>query len=221
MMELKVIAHIQTDFPDKFGIPRQSGTQGVQGKVVFLPPYGNPDAVRGLADYSHLWLLWGFSANRPAEAFAPTVRPPRLGGNKRMGVWATRSPNRPNPIGLSVVRLVQIDKQNGSVELLVEGVDMADGTPIYDIKPYLPYADCIADAKGGFGGEHSDESLQVVFACDVPADCAALAGVLSQDPRPHYQQDGRLYGMRYRDYEVKFAVQNDTLTVLSVQRREQ
>lgn len=216
-----IVAHVYTDFPDKFGVPRQSGTAGVLGRLVFEPPYGNIDSVRGLDEYTHLWLLWGFSANPPQEKFAPTVRPPRLGGNARMGVWATRSPNRPNPIGLSLVRLVAIERTPRGVELVLDGVDMVDGTPVYDIKPYLPYADVASDAKGGFGEAHKEERLRVVFGCEIQEDLRpTLSAILAQDPRPHYQEDGRIYGMRYRDYEVKFAVEGECLTVLSVQRRE-
>lgn len=221
-MSFVVIARIHTDFAHKFGVPRQSGTPHLVGRIVFEPPYNNPDALRGIEGYSHLWLLWGFSQGPKAEAFAPTVRPPRLGGNVRMGVFATRSPNRPNPIGLSVVRLVEVQSNPAGPVLVVEGVDMVDGTPIYDIKPYLPYVDCIADATGGWGAEHCDEGLQVVFDPAVPIDlCEPLQAVLGQDPRPHYHEDGRVYGMTYAGYEVKFVVNNGVLTVLSATKEEE
>ena len=221
-MNLVVIGHIYTDFAQKFGVPRQSGTPHLMGRIVLDAPYNNPDALRGIEGYSHLWLLWGFSHTPVDTAFSPTVRPPRLGGNVRMGVFATRSPNRPNPIGLSVVRLVEVrDGQQGK-ELTVEGVDMVDGTPLYDIKPYLPYADCIVDAAGGWSAEHSDNPLSVCFSPDVPVHLRApLQAVLQQDPRPHYHEDGRVYGMNYAGYEIKFVVENGVLQVLCAHKEEE
>lgn len=215
---MKIIAHVRTDFPDKFGLPRQSGLVPLMGRIEFEPPYGNPDAFRGLEGYSHVWVLWrfdGFDGD-----FTPTVRPPRLGGNRRMGVFATRSPHRPNPIGLSVLRLVEVQSAPTGTVLLVSGVDMVDGTAVYDVKPYLPYVDSIPDATGGFGANHADDRLEVTFADGVepPADVAAvLVDLLSADPRPHYHADGRIYGMRYRDLEVKFRVDASTVTVLSIE----
>ena len=217
---LVVIARIHTDFPDKFGVPRQSGTPLVMGRIVMEPPYRQADAFRGIEEYSHLWLLWAFSLERH-DGFAPMVRPPRLGGNRRMGVFATRSPNRPNPIGLSVVRLVRLSHEAEGPVLYVEGVDMVDGTPIYDIKPYLPYVDCVADALGGFGERHLGDDVAVAFACEVDEELQqTLTQILRQDPRPHYHEDGRVYGMRYRDLEVKFCVEGGTLTVLKVEKRD-
>ena len=194
-MEMKMIGRIHTDFVTKFGVPRQSGlVPELMGKIVLEPEYRNPDAFRGLEEFSHLWLVWEFSeAVRPE--WSPTVRPPRLGGNRRVGVFATRSPFRPNPIGLSCVKLEQIDLQDSRKPVIwVSGVDMMDGTPIYDIKPYLPYADSHPGAK-------------------------ALRGVLEQDPRPRYQKDPeRIYGMSFGEYEVKFTVQENVLRVVELVR---
>lgn len=224
-LQLRAIAHIRSDFATKFGIPRQSGlVQELCSTVVFEPDYRNPDALRGLEGYSHLWLIWEFSqARRPAGRWAATVRPPRLGGNTRMGVFATRSPYRPNPLGLSCVKLKAIrqDPQLGCV-LEVLGADLMDGTPIYDIKPYLPYADSHPEATGGFAGPHRDDALEVVFPAQwlalVPREKqAALHGVLAGDPRPSYQQDpNRVYGFVFAGLEVRFVVENTVLTVCSV-----
>ena len=215
---MKVIAHVRTDFPDKFGLPRQSGLVPLAGRIVFDPPYDTPDAFRGLEGYSHIWVLWRFDGF-DSETFAPTVRPPRLGGNRRMGVFATRAPNRPNPIGLSLLRLDEVRVEGGHASLLVRGVDMVDGTAVYDVKPYLPQVDSIPDATGGFSVEHLSDPLTVRFAegLAVPADMRAdLIALLSADPRPRYQADGRVYGMRYRGYEVKFTVDGSLATVLSI-----
>lgn len=221
--ELHVIAHIRSDFQEKFGIPRQSGlVEDLRAAVVFEPPYRNPDALRGLEDFSHIWLIWQFS-RAVREGFSPTVRPPRLGGNRRLGVFATRSPFRPNPIGLSLVRLVKIgqEKDAGPV-LYVAGADLLDGTPIYDIKPYLPYADCRPEATGGFTDQTPRPVLEVecppVLLEKVPAEKrAALLGVLGQDPRPSYQEDAdRVYGMAFAGAEIKFTVAGGKLTVISI-----
>jgi tRNA-Thr(GGU) m(6)t(6)A37 methyltransferase TsaA len=185
-MTLKVIAHIHTAFPTKFGIPRQSGlVEELRGEIVFTPEYRNPDALRGLEDFSHIWLVWQFSG-AVRESWSPTVRPPRLGGNERRGVFATRSPYRPNALGLSCVELAGVE--NG--ELIVRGADLLDGTPIFDIKPYLPYVDAYPDARGGFTDTTKEYALQVVcpnaLLCKVPENKrAALSGVLKNDPRPH------------------------------------
>jgi len=224
---MKPIAHIYNDFPEKFGIPRQPGlVEGLTGRIVFEKEYRVPDAFRGLDEYSHIWLLWDFSEFH-SEGWSPTVRPPHLGGNKRMGVFATRSPNRPNSIGLSVVRLkkVDLDPADGPV-LLVEGADLMNGTPIFDIKPYLPYVESIPQARGGFTDRDEKKLLQVEFACEHPAVSAekiqALTGVLAQDPRPHYQDDPqRIYGMSFAGYTVKFKVNGDVLTVVSVSAAEE
>ena len=222
-MEICPIAHIRSDFSEKFGIPRQSGlVEELTAAVVFEPPYRVPDALRGVEGFSHLWLIWEFSQAR-REGWSPTVRPPRLGGNKRLGVFATRSPFRPNPIGLSCVRLLELrqDREQGPV-LTVAGADLLDGTPIYDIKPYLPYADCKPEAVGGFASQPKGTDLEV----DCPdrlldrvpeGKRAALLAVLAQDPRPQYQDDPeRVYGMAFAGLEVKFQVAGDRLAVTEI-----
>lgn len=225
MIPMEIIATIRSDFPTKFGIPRQSGlVEELRATVVFEPEYRNPDALRGLEDFSHLWLIWQFS-EAVRDKWSPTVRPPRLGGNQRLGVFATRSPFRPNPIGLSCVRLVSIDLHTPEGPVItVAGADLMDGTPIYDIKPYLPYADCRPEALGGFAPAPAGARLAVDIPPEllerVPEDKrAALAGVLSQDPRPSYQHDPeRVYGMAFAGLEVRFQVQGDRLRVVSVER---
>ena len=220
LSQLKIIAHIRSDFSEKFGIPRQSGlVEELKATVVLEPEFRNPDALRGLEGFSHLWLIWQFS-KAVRQEWSPTVRPPRLGGNERMGVFATRSPFRPNPIGLSCVKLdrVELHPELGPV-IHVAGADLLDGTPIYDIKPYLPYADCKSDAVGGFAAAPKEATLQVMcpdeLLARVPADRrAALLGVLAQDPRPSYQNDPeREYGMGFAGYNVRFTVEQETLTV--------
>ena len=224
-MEIKQIAVIHTGFPEKFGIPRQSGlVREAQGLIEFLPEYRSKEALRGLEGYSHIWVLWEFSRAQK-EHWAATVTPPRLGGKKRMGVFATRSPFRPNPIGLSSVRLEGMDlhTEEGPV-LYVSGADLMDGTPIYDIKPFIPYADNHPDALGGFTQNTSGHTLQVAFPAQwleqVPEDRReALTGVLAHDPRPSYQDDPeRIYGMAFAGLEVKFRVKDNVLTVCSVSR---
>jgi len=220
---MKIIAHIATDFPDKFGIPRQSGLVAeLEGKIIFEPEFRSPEAVRGLDAFSHIWLLWQFSAAHKAQ-WSPTVKPPRLGGNKRVGVFATRSPYRPNDIGLSVVRLTRIvqDRHYGPV-LYVAGADLMNGTPIYDIKPYLPYVDCHPEATEGFTQETKQHRLQVHFPSELlacyPLDKqAAICKVLAQDPRPAYIQDAeRIYGLSFAGFDVRFQVDGDQLTVCEV-----
>ncbi len=217
------IARIHTDFGSKFGVPRQSGVvPQLQARIVFEPAYRNPDALRGLEDFSHIWLLWHFS-QVSQEGWSPTVRPPRLGGNTRMGVFATRSPYRPNPIGLSSVRLERVDLHtpDGPV-LYVSGADLMDGTPILDIKPYLAYTDSHPDATGGFVAGLSDRSLTV--ACEeallqpLPEETRrSLLAVLAHDPRPTYQQDSdRVYGMDFAEWQVRFTVAEGCLTVVSI-----
>ncbi|MBM6926171.1 tRNA (N6-threonylcarbamoyladenosine(37)-N6)-methyltransferase TrmO [Pseudoflavonifractor phocaeensis] len=227
MIPMQIIAHIRSDFPTKFGIPRQSGlVEELKATVVFEPEYRNPDALRGLEEFSHIWLIWQFS-QAVRETWSPTVRPPRLGGNARMGVFATRSPFRPNPIGLSCVKLEGIEKDPrlGHV-LVVSGADLMDGTPILDIKPYLPYADAHPEASGGFTGNVGGKVLEVDFPQNlldkVPEDKReALLGVLSRDPRPSYQHDpNRVYGMAFAGLEVGFSVDGDRLTVRTVERKE-
>ncbi len=215
---MKIIAHIYTDFPEKFGIPRQSGiVEESEAKIVFEPEYRNPDAIRGLNEFSHIWLLWGFSLNEQSDGWSPTVRPPRLGGNKRVGVFATRSPFRPNPIGLSSVRLKKTEFTKEGPVLYVTGADLADKTPIYDIKPYLSYTDSHPDAKDGFAGKYIDYKLNVVIpeSINIPKEhLDAIVKVLQNDPRPSYQDDpDRVYGMKYKDFEIKFRVEGQNLTL--------
>ena len=223
-MTVDVIAHIRTDLPDKFGVPRQSGlVPELGGTIVLEPPYRNPDALRGLEGFSHLWLLFQFHRAARAE-WSPPVRPPRLGGNRRMGVFATRSPFRPNAIGLSCVKLeeVRLDEKLGPV-LYVSGADLVDGTPILDIKPYLPYADCHPEATGGFTDPLSAQKMEV--SCDpalltglAPRQREALLGVLACDPRPRYQDDPeRVYGLSFAGKNVRFTVEKGVLTVLAVE----
>jgi len=220
---MEAVAHIHTDFPEKFGIPRQSGlVDSLRGEIVFTPKYRNADALRGIEGFSHLWLVWVFSQSTGRD-WSPTVRPPRLGGNARMGVFATRSPFRPNPIGLSCVRLEAVEQtaDRGTV-LRVAGADLLDGTPILDIKPYLPYADCHPDALGGWTGGERDGLLEVrcpeELLSILPADRReALAGVLANDPRPRYQTDpGRIYGLRFAGCNVRFTVEGGVLTVAEI-----
>lgn len=223
MAELKVIARIYTDFPEKFGLPRQSGViSELGGKIVFEPPYRDFSAVKELCEFSHIWLIWGFSMSSKAE-WSPTVRPPRLGGNERVGVFATRSPYRPNPLALSAVKLEKVtnDENSGPV-LYVSGIDMANGTPIYDIKPYIAYADSVPDAVCGFADKAYNKSLKVVLPelPDCPLKKEKLAGLcktLELDPRPRYHNDPmRVYGLAFSGCEVKFKVENGVLTVISI-----
>ena len=224
---MKTIAVIHSDFREKFGIPRQSGlVPGTRAWIVFEPEYRNPDALRGIEGFSHLWLIWSFSkAERPG--WSPTVRPPRLGGNTRMGVFATRSPFRPNPIGLSCVTLegVEAHGQHG-VSLLVGGADLMDGTPILDIKPYHPLSDCHPDARGGFASARADYAVAVEFPPELEAlvpqeKREALRGVLALDPRPAYQDDPQsLYGVAFAGKNVRFTVKDGTLTVRVVEDLE-
>lgn len=224
-LELKIIARIRTDFPTKFGIPRQSGlVDALKAVIVFEPEYRNPAALRGLEGFSHIWLIWQFSA-AVREAWCATVRPPRLGGNQRMGVFATRSPFRPNALGLSSVKLDGIELHPDFGPLLhVSGADLMDRTPIFDIKPYLPYTDSHVDAVGGFADLGSDCALAVEFPeawmALIPEERrAALLGVLAQDPRPAYQNDPeRVYGFEYAGFDVRFMVWGSKLTVCEVVR---
>lgn len=216
-MEIKPIAYIHTDFKEKFGIPRQGGrVEALLGKIVFENEFKAPEAIRGIEDFSHLWLIFGFSkAKRKSESL--TVRPPRLGGNKRVGVFASRSPFRPNSLGLSVVKLVEV-REDG---LIVAGVDMLDNTPVYDIKPYLPYADSKPDALGGFGEAFSDYALKVDFPKElldkIPKEKQeAVLLCLGEDPRPSYHEDLRTYSMKFSDFDIHFKVWNNTLKVIAV-----
>ena len=223
-MEIRQIGHMVSDFSEKFGIPRQSGlVEELESLVVFEPEWRDENALRGIAGFSHVWLIWEFSQARRA-GWSPTVRPPRLGGNQRMGVFATRSPFRPNPLGLSCVRLLGVEKHPGyGTVLRVGGADLLDGTPIYDVKPYLPQADCHPEALGGFAESTPWHGLEVeippALLAKVPDDKRrALLAVLAQDPRPSYQADPtRVYGMSFASLQIKFQVQDGILKVVDVE----
>ena len=229
---LAQIAHIETDFSEKFGIPRQSGlVEELRARIVFEPEFRSPDAVRGLDGYDYIWLVWQFStvvqAGQDGTNWRPTVRPPRLGGNERVGVFATRSPFRPNAIGLSCVKLESVQHEDGFGDvLIVSGADLMDGTPIYDIKPYIPYADCHPEATEGFTGQIEMHALTVSIPPELlsrfPAEKRdALIGVLTQDPRPRYQADAsRVYGLEFGGYEIKFRVDSQTLTVTDIIKKD-
>ena len=242
-LPLRPIAHVRTPFPEKFGIPRQSGLiPGLRGTVVFEPPYRAAEALRGLEAFSHVWLIWGFSQHCEA-GWHPTVRPPRLGGNRRLGVFATRSPFRPNPLGLSCVRLLAVQPEGPEgPTLLVGGADLADGTPIYDIKPYVPYADCVPEATGGFAPEAPAATLAVTFPPELlmrlaPEEREPLLAVLAHDPRPAYRHTApeeaapadaaetapvappREYGLAWGAWNVRFTVEGTELHVRSLERR--
>ncbi len=234
-MNIKPIAYFRSPLTSKFGIPRQSGVvEDLIGEIVFEPEYSSPDAIRGLEGFDYIWLIWGFSANKH-EQRGLTVRPPRLGGNERLGVFATRSPFRPNPIGLSCVKLVSQNdsainesapslrgRAGGEARLFVLGADLMDGTPIYDIKPYIPYADSHPDARGGFTDNNDWQPLEVIIPEEIantfsPTELSSLRGVLSQDPRPQYHNDpNRIYGMPFAGRDVKFKVNGNILTVHSL-----
>ena len=223
-MEIRQIGHMVSDFSEKFGIPRQSGlVEELESLVVFEPEWRDENALRGIEGFSHVWLIWEFSQAR-REGWSPTVRPPRLGGNQRMGVFATRSPFRPNPLGLSCVRLLGVEKHPGyGTVLRVGGADLLDGTPIYDVKPYLPQADCYPEALGGFAESTPWHGLEVeippALLAKVPTDKRrALLAVLAQDPRPSYQADPtRVYGMSFASLQIKFQVQDGMLKVVDVE----
>ena len=221
---MRIIARVRTDFPTKFGIPRQSGlVRALRGTVVFEPEFRSADALRGLDGFSHIWLIWEFSLAL-RENWSPTVRPPRLGGNTRVGVFASRSPFRPNPIGLSLVRLESVETTADGPVLHVLGADLADGTPVYDIKPYLPYAEAIPNARGGFAQAHRDDHLNVSFPetlrAMIPQEKRdALFEALALDPRPAYQEDeNRVYGFNFAGFDVRFTVADGTLTVCEIVR---
>lgn len=223
MSEIKPVAYIFTPYKVKFGIPRQSGLVSNVSKIVFQKEYRNTDAVRGLEDFSHLWLIWEFSENK-REGFSPTVRPPRLGGNTRLGVFATRSSFRPNSLALSAVKLLKIDLEDAEAPVLyVEGADLLDGTPIFDIKPYLPFADSIPDAKGGFAAGVMDDNAEVTFLCDTAilteGEKEEITSVLSQDPRPHYQEDpDRVYSFEYGGFHIEFTGDGDHIRVTDIKK---
>ena len=216
---MKPIAHIKTDFNTKFGLPRQSGlVPELKGKIVFLPEYSRPEAFRELEGFTHIWVIWEFSEAK-REEWSPTVRPPRLGGNKRVGVFATRSPFRPNSLGLSCVRLEKISFENNRAVLRVSGIDMMNGTPVFDIKPYIPVADCITDASEGYTAETRTHSLTVIIPEEIKAliphdKLKSVEGILRNDPRPSYIDDPeRIYGVEFSGFDIRFTVQNDVLTV--------
>lgn len=218
---IKPIAHMRSDFPQKFGIPRQAGiVPALESEVVFEPEYRSAEALRGLEGFSHIWLIWRFSENAE-EGWSPTVRPPRLGGNARVGVFASRSPYRPNSLGLSCVRLEGIEHTADGAVLRVSGADLMDGTPIFDVKPYIPYADCVPGARSGFAPD-AGEKLTVEFGGEtearVPRDkLEALRGVLENDPRPRYQSDPqRVYGLSFAGLEIKFTVSGGRLLVTEI-----
>lgn len=219
---MKIIARIESGFPSKFGIPRQSGlVKSLPAKIIFEPEFRSPDAIRGLEGFSHLWIIWKFSES--GESNSLTVRPPRLGGNTRLGVFATRSPFRPNPIGLSCVKIESIEQtQNRGTVINVLGADLMDGTPIYDIKPYLPHSDCITEAVGGFSDEVKNYCLKVEIPEQIKESfdrqfIETVTEILENDPRPSYHRDPeRIYGFPYAGYEIKFRVQNDLLTVVEI-----
>ncbi len=223
---MKHIAHIRSDFPTKFGIPRQSGlVDELRSTIIFTPEFRNADALRGIEGFSHLWLIWEFSES-VGKPWSPTVRPPRLGGNTRLGVFATRSPFRPNPVGLSCVRLLGVEQTKDGPVLQIAGADLMDGTPIYDIKPYVPYADCHPDALGGFTTQADDFLLTVDFPAQllnkIPENRQeALLAVLSHDPRPSYQSDPeRIYGMEFAGFDIRFRVKEKKLCVTEVEKGE-
>ena len=221
-LQVEAIADVYTDFPAKFGLPRQSGrAPALEGRIVFREKYRNPEAVRGLERFSHIWILFDFSQAHTDE-WSPTVRPPRLGGNTRGGVFASRSPYRPNPIGLSCVKLERIEQtQEGNV-LIVSGVDLLNGTPVLDIKPYIPYADCRTEAKGDYADEHAEDSVDVVISENMlqiipPDKREALIQCLADDPRPQYQDDSsRVYKMRFAGWDVHFRVSGRELQVVEI-----
>lgn len=217
-LHIKPVAYYKGPFGTKFGIPRQSAlANAIKGRIVFTEPYRVQEALRGLEGFERIWLIWGFSGNKPAKGeWQPTVRPPRMGGNTAMGVWATRSPFRPNPLGLSCVELLAVE----GMELLVQGADLMDGTPIYDIKPYIPYADAWPQARSGFVSGAPEATLQVVIPEDLPLDATqreALAQVLALDPRPAYQDSpDKVYGMVFDKMDIRFTVKDGVLTIIGI-----
>lgn len=223
-LTIKPVAYIKNGYKEKFGVPRQSGlAPSVYSEIVFCPEFKDENLLRDIEQYSHLWLIWGFSKNN--GEWSPTVRPPRLGGNKRVGVFATRSPFRPNGLGLSCVKLESVKNTPNGKTLFVTGADIVDGTPIYDIKPYLPYTDSICDACGGFSDEHKDDFSEVEFSKDITEKTDGdflreLTEILSLDPRPSYQDDNeRVYGLSYGDYDVKFKCDGGKITVTHLIKR--
>lgn len=223
-MEIKPIAHIKTDFKEKFGIPRQSGiVEEIKGEIIFEKQYRNPDALRGIEEYSHLWLIFDFSENH-RDTFSPTVRPPRLGGNTHIGVFATRSPFRPNNLGLSCVKSEGIkDSEKYGKTLIVSGVDLLDNTPIFDIKPYIPYSDCKPDAKGSFSDDFKDYKIKVLYDEKVfenidEAQKISIIKLIEQNPKPAYKEDKKQYKFLFSDYEICFEISDDTAKILKIEK---
>ena len=216
------IAYIKTDFPEKFGVPRQSSrVNSLVGEVIFLPEYSTPEAFRGIEEFSHLWLIFDFSLSH-TEGFSPTVRPPRLGGNTRVGVFATRSPFRPNSLGLSSVKLLGVEKRGDRMVLSVSGIDLVDQTPIYDVKPYIPYCDSHADAVGSYADLHSKDKISVRVPKELleklpPEKAEALIQTLEEDPRPSYQDQERVYKMSFAGFRVEFSVLAGILNVTNIE----
>lgn len=222
-MNIKPIAYIKTDIKGKFGLPRQSGrVKDLFGEIVFYPPYNDVDAVREIEQFSHLWLIFDFSLNH-RHKFSPVVRPPRLGGNTKVGVFASRSSFRPNNLGLSCVKLEKVLKDGNTFSLIVSGIDIADGTPIFDVKPYITFSDAINNAKCGYAEMHKEHRLKVSFDekifAEFPKDkLSALLGCISDDPRPSYQNDGRVYTMTFMNFDVSFLVNGDIAEIVGVKK---
>lgn len=223
-MEIKPIAYIKTNFKEKFGIPRQSGIiEEIYGEIIFEKQFRNPDAIRGLEEYSHLWLIFDFSQNH-RDNWSPTVRPPRLGGNKRVGVFATRSPFRPNNLGLSCVKLesIKFDEKKGNI-LVVSGVDLLDNTPIYDIKPYIPYCDCKISAKGSFSDEFKDYKINVLYDEKIfknieQNDKISIIKILEQNPKPAYKDDEKNYKFLFSNYEICFKIKDESAKIINIKK---
>lgn len=221
-MKIEPIGKVSTDFKEKFGIPRQSGRiEEIEGKIILFEPFCSYDYIKGIEQYSHLWIIWGFSENEDKKKHA-TVRPPRLGGNTRIGVFASRSPFRPNNLALSCVKLKEITEKNGKYEIIIGGVDMLDGSPVFDIKPYIPYTDSVPEAESGFAEQNKDYSLKVIGKTELTEKLpenkrTALMKILADDPRPAYQDDeSRIYGFEYAGFEVKFRVKKNELEITDI-----
>lgn len=221
-MKIEPIGKVSTDFKEKFGIPRQSGRiEEIEGKIILFEPFCSYDYIKGIEQYSHLWIIWGFSENEDKKKHA-TVRPPRLGGNTRIGVFASRSPFRPNNLALSCVKLEEITEKNGKYEIIIGGVDMLDGSPVFDIKPYIPYTDSVPDAESGFAEQNKDYSLKVIGKTELTEKLpenkrTALMKILADDPRPAYQDDeSRIYGFEYAGFEIKFRVKKNELEITDI-----
>ena len=215
---IKPIAYIKNGYSEKFGVPRQSGlAPSVKSEIIFVDEYKDENFIRDIEQYSHLWLIWGFNEN--GDEFSPTVRPPKLGGNKRVGVFATRSPFRPNGLGLSCVKLENVIDGRGRKNLLVSGADLKNDTPIYDIKPYLPYVDSIPDAKGGFSDSHKDDKIEVLFDESIVSEDNLkdeITEILSLDPKPQYQGEERVYGLSYKNFNIKFRYEDGKIKVSEI-----